>query len=268
MSFDKKITVSYFRKKKKNGEKIVSLTAYDTPTAQLAEEAGVELILVGDSMAMTVLGYKNTISLSLEESLHHCSAVCRGVKNSFVVGDMPFMTYQSSIEKAMENAARYLQETGADGVKIEGGIKMAPTVERFVDAGIPVMGHIGLQPQSLLTSGGYKITGKTEEDAKRLVEDAKALEKAGAFCVVLECMPSEVSKRITEAIAIPTIGIGAGPHCDGQVQVLNDILGLFTDFVPKHTKRYANLGAEIGKAISEYSKEVRDSKFPTDEHSF
>ncbi len=268
MKFKKKLTVSYFRKKKENGEKIVALTAYDAPTAKLAEECGVELILVGDSLAMTALGYTNTLPLTLEQSLHHCSAVRRGANYSFIVGDMPFMTYQISIEQAMGNAAKYLKDAGVDAVKLEGGAKNAPAIERLVEAGIPVMGHIGLLPQSLLTSGGYKIAGKTEEDAVRLIDDAKTLENAGAFCVVLECMPAEVSKRVTEAVSIPTIGIGAGSDCDGQIQVTNDILGLFTDFVPKHSKRYANLGEEIKKAFLAYASEVGESKFPTDKHSF
>jgi 3-methyl-2-oxobutanoate hydroxymethyltransferase len=190
MSIDKKITVNYFRNKKDKNEKIVALTAYDSPTAKLAEMCGVELVLVGDSLGMAVLGYDTTIPVTIEQSLHHCAAVVRGTKNSFVVGDMPFMTYQISTEEALENAARYLQEAGVNGVKVEGGIKIAPTVERLVNAGVPVMGHIGLLPQSVLTSGGYKIAGKTEDEAARLIKDAQALEKAGAFCVVLEGIPA------------------------------------------------------------------------------
>ena len=264
----KKLTVCSFRQKKEEGVKITSLTAYDAPTAKFAEECGVDLILVGDSLGMAVLGYENTIPVTIEQSLHHCSAVVRGTKNSFVVGDMPFMTYHPNPSLALENAARYLQEAGVDGVKLEGGKKMAPTVERMVAAGVPVLGHIGLLPQNVLTSGGYRIAGKTQEEAERLIEDAKALQEAGAFAVVLEGIPAEVSKEITQAVDIPTIGIGAGPHCDGQIQVVNDILGLFTDFTPKHAKRYANLDVEIRKAFTEYTDDVRNGKFPTDKESF
>ena len=269
MKFDKKLTVSHFRKRKEKGEKIVCLTAYDAPTAKLAEECGVELILVGDSLGMAVLGYKTTIPLTIEQSLHHCRAVRRGAKFSFIVGDMPFMTYQISPEDAMRNAARYMQEACVDAVKIEGGsAAMAHTVERLVAAGVPVMGHIGLLPQNILTAGAYKVTGRTEADAARLMSDAKALQEAGAFCVVLEAMPATLGKMISSELLIPTIGIGAGPDCDGQVQVVNDILGLFTDFVPKHTRRYANLNEDIRKAFSSYVKDVSEKKFPTEENSF
>ena len=264
----KKITVSTFRQKKNNNEKITALTAYDAPTAQFAEECGVDLILVGDSLGMVVLGYKNTIPVTIEESLHHCSAVVRGTENAFVVGDMPFMSYHTSIENALQNAGRYLQEAGVDAVKIEGGKNMAPTVERMVGAGVPVLGHIGLLPQSVLTSGGYRIAGKTEDEIARLIEDAKALKNAGAFAVVLEGMPAEVSREVTNSISIPTIGIGAGPHCDGQIQVVNDILGLFTEFTPKHARRYANLDIEIKKALSEYTDDVRNGRFPDEKESF
>lgn len=268
MSFEKKLTVSYFRKQKEKQQKIIAVTAYDAPTARLAEQAGVELILVGDSLGMTVLGYKTTIPVTIEQSLHHCSAVVRGVEHAFVVGDMPFMTFKISPEDALRNAARYLREAGTDAVKIEGGVQMAPTVERLVNAGVPVMGHIGLLPQNVKTSGGYKIQGRTEDEVQRLLQDAVSLEQAGAFCVVLEGIPAEVSKKITASLRIPTIGIGAGVFCDGQVQVISDILGLFTDFLPKHAKRYANLSEEISKALADYVKEVKDSRFPGEEHSF
>jgi 3-methyl-2-oxobutanoate hydroxymethyltransferase len=264
----KKITVRYFRQKKENSEKILALTAYDAPTAKFAEECGIELILVGDSLGMALLGYKSTIPVTIEQSLHHCAAVARGAKFAFIVGDMPFMTYHPSAKTAMVNAARYIQEAGVDGVKLEGGKSIAGTVGKLVKAGVPVMGHIGLLPQSVLTQGGYRIAGKTKDDEQRLVADAKALEDAGAFCVVLECIPAELSARITESLKIPTIGIGAGPKCDGQVQVVNDILGLFTDFIPKHTKRYANLSEEIKKAFTAYANEVRSGKFPGGENSF
>ncbi|MFA7231395.1 MAG: 3-methyl-2-oxobutanoate hydroxymethyltransferase, partial [Victivallaceae bacterium] len=197
MSGGKKLTVSHFRKMKERGEKIVVLTAYDAPMAALASICGIEMLLVGDSMANTVLGYRNTLPLKLEQSLHHCAAVRRGSPEAFIIGDMPFMSWQAGIEDALKNAARYLQDAGCDAIKLEGGREVAALVERFVNCGIPVMGHIGLLPQKVLTSGGYKIAGKTEDDAVRLIEDAQALEKAGAFCVVLECIPAEVSKRIT-----------------------------------------------------------------------
>lgn len=267
-NLQKKLTVLHFRRKKEKGEKITALSLYDAPTARLAEECGVELILVGDSLGMTVLGYRNTIPVTIEQSLHHCAAVARGAKFAFVVGDMPFMTYHPSFETAMKNAARYLQEAGVDGVKLEGGRHMAPTVERLVKAGVPVMGHIGLMPQNVLTEGGYKIHGKTEKEASALLDDAKSLEDAGAFCIVLEGIPAAVAGKITSSLKIPMIGIGAGPLCDGQIQVVNDILGLFTDFIPKHAKRYADLGAEIRKVFSSYCEEVNSGKFPSKEHSF
>lgn len=263
-----KITVSTFRKRKESATKITALTAYDAPTAKFAEECGVDLILVGDSLGMVVLGYKNTIPVTLEQSLHHSAAVVRGTENSFIVGDMPFMTYHQSIETALMNAAKYLQEAGVDAVKVEGGTEIAPTVKQMVQSGIPVLGHIGLLPQSVLTSGGYRLAGKTEEDAQRLIDDALALENAGAFAVVLEGMPTEVSKRVTDSIRIPTIGIGAGPHCDGQIQVINDILGLFTEFTPKHTRRYANLDIEIKRAVTAYTEDVRNGNFPNETESF
>ena len=268
MPQERKCSVCLLKKMKREGRKIVMLTAYDAPTAKLAEECGAELILVGDSLGMAVLGYSNTIPVTIDQMLHHCAAVRRGVKNSFVVGDMPFMSYQVSPEQAMTNAARYMQEALVDGVKIEGGANMAPTVKRLVMAGVPVMGHIGLLPQNVKTSGGYRVYGRSEEEAAKLMDDAKALEEAGAFCIVLECVPAELAKRITGSISIPTIGIGAGVDCDGQVQVVNDVLGLFTDFQPKHSKRYADLTSEIRKAFGEYADDVRNSKFPGPEHSF
>jgi len=268
MGNEKKITVSCFRKRKQNGEKIVALTAYDAPLAQLEAQCGVEIILVGDSLGMAVLGYTSTIPVTIDQMLHHCAAVRRGAPNAFIVGDMPFMTYHVSEEDALKNAARYLQEAAIDAVKIEGGAEIAPTVRRLVRAGVPVMGHIGLLPQHLLTAGGYRIAGKTEEDAQRLVADAQAMEEAGAFAVVLEGIPAEVSRKITAAVTIPTIGIGAGVHCDGQVQVINDLLGLFTSFVPKHARQYANLSAEIGKALNSYVAEVKNGTFPGPENSF
>lgn len=268
MNTEKKLTVSCFRKKKEKGEKIVTLTAYDASTAKLAHQCGIDILLVGDSLGMTVLGYDNTIPVTIEQSLHHTAAVRRGAPKAFVVGDMPFMTYMADINEALKNAARYLQEAGADAVKIEGGTDVAPLIRRMVAAGIPVMGHIGLMPQQIMVAGGYKIAGKTESDAQRLIREAQALEEAGAFSLVLECIPTTVSREITAAVKIPTIGIGAGPGCDGQVQVVNDLLGLFSTFIPKHAKRYVDLGVQIEQAFKDYAKEVRENSFPDDAHSF
>ena len=268
MSEKKKITVSRLRKMKQEHTPIAMLTAYDAPTARLAELCGMDMILVGDSLGMAVLGYENTLSVTLEESLHNCAAVKRGAPHAFIVGDMPFMTYQISPEQALANAARYLQEAKCDAVKIEGDREMAPTVRRLTGAGVPVMGHIGLRPQQLLVEGGYKIAGKTETAAEALFNDAKAMQEAGAFAIVLECIPAKLAKELSEALDIPTIGIGAGVGCDGQVQVVNDLLGLFTDFIPKHAKRYANLSAEIERAFKEYVDDVKNRRFPTDANSF
>ena len=268
MTIKKRKTVCSFRKMKQNGEKIVAVTAYDAPTAKLAHEAGVDFLLIGDSMANTILGHENTLPLTMNESLHHCKAARRGAPNAFIDGDMPFMSYQVSCSEALSNAGRYIKEAKCDAVKLEGGTYATAVVERLVTAGIPVVGHIGLLPQQVLAAGGYKIAGKTEEGAAQLLEDARALEKAGAFCVVLEGVPAEVSKRITDAINIPTIGIGAGLHCDGQIQVLSDLLGLCGSFLPKHAKRYANIAETISEALKDYSQEVREEKFPTEEHSF
>jgi len=263
----KKLTVNDFRRRKERGERIVALSLYDAPTARLAVACGVDLLLVGDSLGMAVLGYGSTIPVTLAQSLHHCAAVVRGAGHALVVGDMPFMTYQPSPELAMRNAARYLQEAGVDGVKLEGGRHMAPTVARLVRAGVPVMGHIGLLPQNFLTAGGYRLAGKTGEEAARLREDALALAEAGAFCLVLEGIPAEVAKGLTAAVPIRTIGIGAGVHCDGQIQVVNDILGLFTEFVPRHAKRYADLDRICRDAFAAYAGEVRQGAFPGPEHS-
>jgi len=268
MNSDKKLSVSCFRKRKQQGDKIVVLTAYDAPMAQLAAQCGVEIILVGDSLGMAVLGYDNTIPVTMEQMLHHCAAVRRGAPKAFIVGDMPFMTYLADETDALKNAARFLQEAQADAVKLEGGAETAPLVRRLVAAGIPVMGHIGLLPQHVMTAGGYRLAGKTEDDAQRLIDDALALEAAGAFSVVLEGIPAAVSRRITAAVTIPTIGIGAGVHCDGQVQVVNDLLGLFTSFVPKHAKQYTNLNHAVSQAFSAYVAEVKGGTFPGEENSF
>jgi len=263
-----RVTINDIKEMKQKGEKISMLTAYDYVTAKIIDDAGVPLILVGDSLGMVVLGYKSTIPVTIDEMLHHTKAVVRGTANSLVVGDMPFMTYHVSVEDAMRNAARFIQEAGAQAVKLEGGVIVAEKVQRLVECGIPVMGHIGLTPQSIHQFGGHKIQGKTPEAAARLLEDAKALEKAGAFSIVLETVPAPLATLITKKINIPTIGIGAGIGCDGQVQVINDILGSFTDFVPKHAKQYAKLTDIMSSAITEYHNEVKAGKFPTEAQSF
>ena len=257
-----RLTVRNFRRMREAGDKIVCLTAYDALIARLAEEAGAHLLLVGDSLGMTVLGYKSTVPVTLEQSLHHTAAVVRGTRRAFIVGDMPFMTYPISPEQALANAARYLQEAGADAVKLEGGAAVAPTVARLVQAGVPVLGHIGLLPQRVNVDGGYRIHGRTPAEAKQLMADALALEEAGAFAVVLEGVPAALAAKITAKLKIPTIGIGAGAGCGGQVQVVHDILGLFEEFVPKHTKAYANLAGEIRRAVAAYAADVTSGKFP------
>jgi len=263
-----RVTINQIREMKQKGEKISMLTAYDYVTAQIIDEAGIHMILVGDSLGMVVLGYQTTIPVTLEVMLHHSKAVVRGTKNALVVGDMPFMTYHVSIEDAMRNAARFIQEAGCQAIKLEGGVTVADKVRRVVDCGIPVMGHIGLTPQSIHAFGGHKIQGKTPEAAKSLLEDAVALEQAGAFSVVLETVPAPLATLITKKINIPTIGIGAGAGCDGQVQVINDILGSHTGYVPKHAKQYAKLANIMSNAISQYRDEVTTGKFPTEANSF
>ena len=263
-----RVTINQIKEMKQKGEKITMLTAYDYSTARIVDEVGVPLILVGDSLGMVVLGYETTIPVTIEEMLHHTKAVVRGTKRTMVVGDMPFMTYHLSVEQALQNAARFIQEAGAQAIKLEGGVTVAEKVRRVVECGIPVMGHIGLTPQSIHQFGGFKIQGKTPEAAIRLLEDAKALEEAGAFSIVLETVPAPLAALITQKVSIPTIGIGAGAGCDGQVQVINDILGSFADFVPKHAKQYAKLTEIMKNAITEYYNEVKDGAFPTDEQSF
>jgi 3-methyl-2-oxobutanoate hydroxymethyltransferase len=262
-----RLTINQIKEMKQRGEKIAMLTAYDYATAKLVDEAEIPLILVGDSLGMVVLGYESTIPVTMEDMLHHTKAVVRGTQKAMVIGDMPFMTYHISVEDALYNAARFIQEGGAQAVKLEGGLTVAEKVKRIVECGIPVMGHIGLTPQSIHQFGGFKIQGKTPEAAARLLEDARALETAGAFAVVLETVPAPLAKLITKKISIPTIGIGAGPDCDGQVQVINDILGSFADFVPRHAKQYAKLTDIISKAVSSYRDEVKAGKFPTEKHS-
>jgi len=262
-----RITINQIKEMKQRGEKITMLTAYDYATAKLVDEAEIPLILVGDSLGMVVLGYESTIPVTMEEMLHHTKAVVRGTKKAMVIGDMPFMTYHISVEDALYNAARFIQEGGAQAVKLEGGVTVAEKVKRIVECGIPVMGHIGLTPQSIHQFGGFKLQGKTPEAAARVLEDARALEEAGAFAIVLETVPAPLAKLITAKISIPTIGIGAGPDCDGQVQVINDILGSFVDFVPRHAKQYARLTDIISKAVTQYRDEVKAGKFPTEKQS-
>jgi len=263
-----RITINQIRDMKQKGEKIAMLTAYDYPTAKIVDEAGIPLILVGDSLGMVVLGYESTIPVTMEEMLHHTRAVVRGTKQAMVIGDMPFMTYHVSVEEALRNAARFIQEGEAQAVKLEGGITVAEKVRKIVECGIPVMGHIGLTPQSIHQLGGFKVQGKTPEAAARLLKDAQALEEAGAFSVVLETVPTQLATLITQRIGIPTIGIGSGGDCDGQVQVISDILGSFTDFVPKHAKQYAKLTDTMSSAIARYFEEVKAGSFPTADQSF
>tara|TARA_B100000809_G_scaffold251227_1_gene284522 strand:- start:2071 stop:2904 length:834 start_codon:yes stop_codon:yes gene_type:complete len=263
-----RVTTRNVQEFKKKGQKFAVLTAYDYPTAKLVEEAGVPVILVGDSLGQVVLGYDSTVKVTMEEMLHHTKAVVRGTQRAMVVGDMPFLSYNLDEAQALSNAGRFLQEAGAQAVKLEGGVHVADTVKRITEAGIPVMGHIGLTPQSVHQLGGYRVQGKTSAEAHELVEDALALEAAGAFAVVLELIPASVAETISQRLTIPTIGIGAGVGCDAQVQVINDMLGLNTDFVPKHAKRYATLGDTMRDAIAAYAAEVQAGTFPTGKESF
>jgi 3-methyl-2-oxobutanoate hydroxymethyltransferase len=263
-----RVTITEIKEMKQKKEKIPMLTAYDFVTAKIVDEAGVPLILVGDSLGNVILGYESTIPVTMEEMLHHTKAVVRGAKKALIIGDMPFMSYHISVSDALHNAARFIQEGGAQAVKLEGGEVVAEKVRRLVDCGIPVMGHIGLTPQSIHQLGGFKVQGKVVEEAKKLLNDARILEEAGAFAIVLECIPAPLSKLITQKLAIPTIGIGAGPDCDGQVQVISDLLGLYTEFVPKHAKQYARLAGEIEAAVSSYISEVKSLSFPTMKQSY
>lgn len=264
----KKVTVSKVIQMKKKGKKIVMLTAYDYIMSSLFNESNVDIILVGDSVGNTVLGYKNTIPVTLEDIIHHTAAVVRGNHYSLVVADMPFMTYKINSEQALKNAGRLIQEAGAEAVKMEGGIEIKKTIQRIVEAGIPVMGHIGFTPQSIHKFGGYKVQGKDNKTHDYLIESAKAIEDAGAFSLVLELVPTDVAKEITDEISIPTIGIGAGPYCDGQVLVIYDMLGMVRGFKPKFLKTYANLADEIVEAINRFSEEVRKGIFPDNEHYY
>ncbi len=262
-----RVTINQIKEMKQKGEKITMLTAYDYATAKIVDEVGIPLILVGDSLGMVVLGYETPIPVTMDVMLHHTKAVVRGTKQALIVGDMPFMTYHISVEDALRNATRFIQEAGAQAIKLEGGVTVADKVKRMVECGIPVMGHIGLTPQSINQLGGYKIQGRTSEAAASLLRDAQALEEAGAFAVVLETVPTPLATLISQKIGIPTIGIGAGIGCDGQVQVIHDILGL-SDRVPKHAKQYVKLADITRKAVTEYYNEVKASSFPTDKQSF
>jgi 3-methyl-2-oxobutanoate hydroxymethyltransferase len=262
-----RLTINKIQEMKQTGERITMLTAYDYSTARIVDEAGVNMILVGDSLGMVVLGYETTIPVTMDDMIRHTGAVVRGSKQALVIGDMPFMSYHVSISEALHNAGRFLQEAGCQAVKLEGGVNVADTVKRIVDCGIPVMGHIGMTPQSVNQLGGHRVQGKTPEAATKLMQDALALEKAGAFAIVLELVPRELAKIITSRLKIPTIGIGAGPYFDGQVLVINDMLGLFTDFIPKHTKQYIKLAGAIKSAVSDYISDVKSGNFPGPEHS-
>lgn len=263
-----KNTVTTFQNMKQKQEKITMLTAYDYSTAKLVDAAGINSILVGDSLGNVILGYEDTISVTMEDMIHHCGAVARGAKNALIVCDMPFMSYQTSTYDAVTNAGRLMKEGRANAVKLEGGKEVCPQIKAIVDAGIPVCAHLGLTPQSINTLGGYKVQGKTEAAAKKLLEDAKAVEEAGAFALVLECVPSGLAKLITETVQIPTIGIGAGNVCDGQVLVYADLLGMFSDFTPKFVKRFADIGTIITHAFMDYDKEVKEGSFPAPEHEY
>ncbi len=258
----KKFRVTDLAEKKSRGEKITMLTAYDATMARLLDRAGIDVLLVGDSLGMVIMGHDTTLPVTLEAMIHHTRAVANGARRALVVADMPFLTYQVSVSEAVRNAGRLVQEGGAKAVKIEGGTAVADAVRRLVDIGIPVMGHVGLTPQSVHKLGGYRAIGKTKPEADRVIEDARALEQAGAFSVVLESVPAEVAAAITRELKIPTIGIGAGPHCDGQVLVSYDALGLFDEFVPSFVKKYADLAPVIVEAAKEYISDVESGRFP------
>lgn len=263
-----KNTVVTFKEAKQKNEKLSMLTAYDYSTAKIIDEAGINGILVGDSLGMVCLGYEDTLSVTMEDMIHHTSAVTRGVKNTLVVADMPFMSYQTCVYDAVVNAGRLIKEGRAQAVKLEGGIEVCDKIEAIVKASIPVMGHIGLTPQSVNAFGGFKVQGKDEEAAKKLIDEALAIEKAGAFAVVLECVPAKLAAIISEKLSIPTIGIGAGVNCDGQILVYQDMLGVFSDFTPKFVKKYENLGEKMNIAFRKYIEEVKDGVFPAEEYSF
>ena len=264
----RKMTAPEIRSMKERGEKIVCLTAYDYCFARILDESGVHLLLVGDSLGSVVQGHESTLPVTVDDVIYHTRAVIRGRKRALVVSDMPFMTFQLGVDEAKRNAGRLVQEGGAESVKLEGGVTQAATIEALVKMGVPVMGHVGLTPQSVHQFGGYRIQGRGEADARAILDDALAVEQAGAFSVVLEGIPVQLAREITQRLSIPTIGIGAGVHCDGQILVVHDMLGLFDDFTPKFVKRYANLKETIGGAVQSYMEEVRTEAFPAEEHAF
>lgn len=263
-----KTTVATLKKKKLAGEKVTMLTAYDYSTAKLMDNAGIEMLLVGDSLGNVILGYENTLSVTMEDMIHHTSAVARGAENAMVVADMPFMSYQTSVYDAVVNAGRLIKEGHAHAVKLEGGKSVCPQIMAITEASIPVVAHIGLTPQSVNAFGGFKVQGKDAENAERLIEEAKAVQEAGAFAVVMECVPAKLAEYITSQISITTIGIGAGAGCDGQVLVYQDMLGMFPDYKPKFVKKFADVGSIMTQAFSDYIKEVKDGTFPAEEHTF
>lgn len=263
-----KNTVAIFQKMKNEGTKISMLTAYDYSTAKLVDAAGINSILVGDSLGMVMLGYEDTLSVTMEDMIHHTAAVARGAKDALVIGDMPFMSYEVSVEQAVTNAGRLMKEGRANAVKLEGGVRVAEQIKAITKAGIPVCAHIGLTPQSVNAFGGFKVQGKTEEGAQQMIEDALAIQEAGAFAVVLECVPAKLAALISEKLTIPTIGIGAGAGCDGQVLVYQDMLALFSDFKPKFVKHFGNIGPQMTAAFKAYDEEVKAGTFPAEEHTF
>ena len=264
----KKVAIPDLNRKKQEGKKITMLTAYDYPLASLVDKAGVDIILIGDSVGMVVLGYDSTVPVTMDEMIHHSKAVRRGAKYAFLIGDMPFMSYQVSIEEAIRNAGRFMKEAGCDAVKLEGGTDVLEIAQAIIKAGIPVMGHLGLTPQTVSKLGGFKVQGKDAAVAQEIIDDALKLEEAGCFSVLLECIPDRVARLVTKKLKVPTIGIGAGSDCDGQVLVTHDLLGLFDRFTPKFVKQYVNLSAEISKGLKAYKEEVESGRFPTKEHSF
>jgi len=262
------MTVKKIIDKKKNGEKIVTITSYDYSFAKIVDECDIDLILVGDSLSMVMLGYKNTLSVTMDEMIHHTKAVSRGVSNALIVGDMPFLSYKIDNKEAVKNAGRFIQEGGAEAVKIEGGTELCSTIKAIINADIEVMGHIGLTPQAIYRFGGFMVQGKTVDAAKKLILDAVNLQKAGVFSIVLESIPWQIAKLITSVVDIPTIGIGAGTHCDGQILVIHDMLGIFTDFKPKFLKYFGNIGESMRDALKSYKNEVENEIYPGREHSY
>lgn len=263
-----RVTIRDLARMKRRGEKIPMITAYDYTSAQLVERAGIPLILVGDSLGQVVLGYDSTVPVSMDDMVHHIKTVVRGTRRAHVVGDLPFLSYHAGVSDAIRNAGRLLKEAGAQSVKLEGGRSQAETVSCIVQSGIPVMGHIGLTPQAVNQLGGYRVQGKSLKDAVRLMDDAHSLEQAGAYAIVIECVPEPLARMITERVSVPTIGIGAGAGCDGQVQVFHDMMGLYEDFIPKHARRYAQLGQAMVEATQSYISDVQDGSFPDDSESF